>query len=97
MGDVIDRKPPQWQKKDQVEVGEDAMILRLAGAVLHTLNDQEAVPTVAQLAVLKLVTRAVLGNYVAVTPSTTAREVMEQAADMASRYAVTGADGKSYD
>ena len=96
MGDVIDRKPPQWQKREQVEKGEDAMVLRLASAVLQVLTD-EVVPTQAQIAVLQLVQRAVLGNYLAATPSTTAREVLSQAADLARQYDVRGADGQCYD
>lgn len=96
MGDVIDRKPPQWQKKAPVEVDEDAMILRLASAVLRTLTD-EVVPTQAQIAVLQLVKRAVLGNYLAATPSASAREVLSQANALARNYSVMGADGQSYD
>lgn len=92
MGDLIDRAPPQWKKREPVESDEDALVLRLAATVLRVLTD-EAVPTPAQIAVLMLVQRAVVSNYAAVTDVVSARRAYAQAEDLAKRYSVYGADG----
>ncbi len=96
MGDVLDPKPPQWQRKEQLEDIPEDRVLLLA-TKLKAQIDAEVDSTLVQLAALRLVTKAVVGNYRNIVGTEAARELMRQASEMCEQYAVRGIDDNPED
>lgn len=91
MGDLLDPKPPQWQRKEPLEDIPEDLVLTLAGKLKEQI-DADVCSTLVQLAALRLVTKAVLGNYRNIVGTDAAREVMRQASEMCEQYEVKGVD-----
>ena len=95
MGNLLDPKPPQWQRKETLDdVSEDRVVLlasKLKSELIQII-DGEVDSTLVQLAALRLVLKAVVGNYRSVMGHDAAKELMRQASEMAEQYQVNGID-----
>lgn len=92
MGEVLDPKPPQWQRKQPVEDVPEDLVLLLASKLKAVIDGGSEDSTLVQLAALRLVLKAVIGNYRAIMGHTTAKEMMRQAAEIADQYQINGID-----
>jgi hypothetical protein len=95
MGDVLDPKPPQWQRKQALEDVPEDRVLILASKLKSELTEiiaGEVDSTLVQLAALRLVLKAVVGNYRIIMGHAAAKELMRQASEMAEQYQVNGID-----
>lgn len=90
MGEVLDPKPPQWERKQPLgeDVSEDRVTL-LAGRLLSALSE-EIDATVVQIAALRLLQKTVVGIYIEAMGIDAARELMKQAVELASHYTIRG-------
>lgn len=92
MDKVIRPNVPQWERKQALEnVAEDST-LYLAQRLMEVLTG-ELYPTVVQLAALRLVQKAVIGNYAEAMGAVDTQELLAQATVLASQYSVRGSDG----
>jgi hypothetical protein len=91
MGRIIDPRPPQWERKQPVDDVREDRVLCLAESLLRVLTG-ETDPTAVQLAALRLVQKAVIGNYSSAMGLDNAKAVLAQATELASCYAINIAD-----
>lgn len=91
MGDLLKPNPPQWQRKEPLEDIQEDRVLRLAGE-LKAQIDKEVDSTLVQLAALRLVLKAVVGNYRKHVGHEAAKVLMQQATEMCAQYEVQGID-----
>jgi hypothetical protein len=96
MGDLLDPKPAQWQRKVPLEDIPEDRVLLLANR-LKAVIDSEVEPTIVQLAGLRLVLKAIIGNYRAIVGHETAKEMMRQASQLTEQYEVKGIDDRPED
>lgn len=94
MGDVLDPKPPQWERKTPLEDVPEDRVLMLTNAFMDVLNNGEIDSTLVQLVAIRLVLKGVVGNYRAIVGHDAARELMRQAAEMAEQYTIKGIDNE---
>lgn len=94
MGDVIEPKIPQWQRKnpDTSEGVEQDDVLDLLQKLMLVLESKVAT-TVVQLSALRLIQKAIVGNYQIAMGSEDTKELLRQAQELASMYVVRGHDG----
>lgn len=92
MGDVLDPKPPQWERRHALENVAEDLTLQLAARFMQMLTE-ELDSTVVQLAALRLVQKAIIGNYQLCMGETDTKEVLAQATALAAQYIVRGSDG----
>jgi hypothetical protein len=92
MGDVLDPKPPQWQRKVALEDVPEDRVLMLTNALMAVVNSDEIDSTLVQLVAIRLILKGVVGNYRAIVGHDAARELMRQAAEMAEQYTIKGVD-----
>jgi hypothetical protein len=91
MDKVIRPNVPQWERKPALENVQEDRTLYLAERLMNTLLE-EVDPTVVQLAALRLVQKAIIGNYQSCMGAPDTKEVLSQAAALAAQYAVRGID-----
>jgi len=92
MGDLVDPKPPQWQRKTtEDDVREDSTI-DLAQRLMELICGNME-PTVVQLAALRLVQKAVIGNYQLCQGRDATLILLGQAKELAEAYVIRGSDG----
>ncbi len=91
MGDLLEPKPPQWQRREHVEDVPEDRVLLLTEVLWQTLH-REVDPTVVTLAAIRLVMKGIVGHYQKVIGRDAAKELMKQAAEMADKYEVMGVD-----
>lgn len=91
MGDLLKPKPPQWQRKEVLEdVPEDRVLLLASN--LKAVIDSDVDSTLVQLAAIRLVLKAVVGNYRSIVGHEAAQELMRQASVMCEQYEIKGID-----
>lgn len=95
MGNVLDPKPPQWERKQKSdgseEESEDRVVL-LATQLLNTLTS-DTDPVVVQLAALRLLQKGVILRYRQLIGVADTQEALRQATEMAQNYIVKSPDG----
>ncbi len=91
MGNVLDPKPPQWQRKETLEDVREDRVLMLADK-LKAQIDADVDSTLVLLAALRLVTKAVVGNYRNIVGLEATRELLRQASELCSMYEIKGID-----
>lgn len=92
MGDVVDPKPPQWNRKEPLEdVPEDRTLL-LVMKLMAALTEELDTPVV-RLAALRLVQKGVIVEYRQRAGTPAAEETLRQARDLAGLYVIQGPDG----
>ena len=95
MGDVLDPKPPQWQRKVALEDVPEDRVLLLAGKLKAQVDAYVAADVdsmLVQLVAIRLVLKAIVGNYRNIVGHEAARELMRQASEMCEQYQVNGID-----
>ncbi len=97
MGKLVDPKFPQWQRKnpDTSEGEAQDDVLGLLQKFMSIL-ESEVVTTVVQLAALRLIQKAVIGNYQLAMGSEDTKELLRQAQELASEYMIRGHDGTEF-
>lgn len=89
MGDLINPKPPQWERiAGQQEVKDDAVIA-LAARLMECVN-QGVEPQIAVMAALRMVQKAVILNYQRCVGPEATREALRQATLLAAQYHIDG-------
>ena len=91
MGDLLEPKPPQWQRKEELDDISEDRVLLLANN-LKAVIDSEVDSTLVQLAAMRLVLKAIVGNYRSIVGHEAAQELMRQASVMCEQYEVKGID-----
>jgi len=91
MDKVIRPIVPQWERKQALENVSEDSTLHLSQQLMDVLTS-ELYPTVVQLAALRLVLKAVIGNYQACMGATDTRELLSQATALAAQYNIRGSD-----
>lgn len=88
MGDLLDPRPSQWQRRDQPDdaQGED-LTLRIVTELMAVLT-QEVVPTVALLAALRMAQKSVISTYQMAYGAAQAKALLEQATVLAAQYTI---------
>ncbi len=95
MGEILDPKPPQWQREQPLEdVAEDRVLL-LADRLMRTLTDGELDSTLVQVTSLMLLLKATVGNYRSIVGKEAANELSRQASEMLAYYRINGVDDSS--
>lgn len=89
MGDLLEPKPPQWQRKNE-EVPGDRVLL-LTEQLWQTLH-KEVDPVVVTLAAIRLAMKGIVGHYQKQAGPEAAKELMKQATELAAKYKVDGID-----
>lgn len=92
MGDLVDPKPPQWEHKKPSEDACEDSVTDLAQRLMDTLFAGME-PTVTHLAALRLVQKAVIGNYHMCMGADATRTALAQAKAAADAYRIRGSDG----
>lgn len=91
MGDIIDPRPPQWERKQPVDDVREERVIALATALVKALTE-EVDPVVVQLAALRLASRATIGIYQVAMGATAAKEALLQAEKMADMFVINGVE-----
>lgn len=98
MGDIVDPRPPQWARAPVLEDVREDGVLDLAQRVMQLIQQDlcpTVEPTVLQLAALRLVQKAVVGNYQIQMGEDATKVLLQQARELAAAYVVRGTDGTS--
>jgi len=96
MGDIIDPKPPQWERTPVMEDVREDGVIDLARRIMELIQQDLAStvePTVLQLAALRLAQKAVIGNYQIQMGEEATALLLKQARELAGVYVVRGTDG----
>lgn len=89
MGDLLEPKPPQWQRREHVEDVPEDRVLLLTEKIWQSLHS-EVDPTVVTLAAIRLVMKGIVGHYRKAVGHEAAKELVRQAAELADKYEVRG-------
>lgn len=95
MGDVLNPKFPQWERKQALENVQEDRTLRLVHCLMEALTG-ELDSTVVRLAAIRLVQKAIIGEYQRQMGDIDAKELLSQATALAAQYAVRGSDGTEF-
>lgn len=91
MGDVVRPKPPQWERRSREHQVVDDLVINLV-VRLNSCITAGIEPTVVQLAALRMLQKAILGNYANCLGRESMLEIARQASDLASMYQIEGVD-----
>lgn len=95
MGDLLDPKPPQWRRREALEDVSEDRVLLLAEKLKRQIEqqvDDDVDSTVVQCAAIRLVLKAIVGNYRSIMGHVAAQELMRQASELSEQYQVNGID-----
>ncbi len=91
MGDVIDRHPPQWERRSRPEETAGDAVLALVVKLTAELNATAGVnPTIVRLAALRLALKAVILDHQRCVGIEETRETLKQASELAAQYVING-------
>lgn len=88
MGDLLDPRPVQWNRRDQSEGDQgDDLTLRVVTELMEVLT-REVVPPAVLLAALRMVQKSVISTYQMSYGIEQARAMLEQASTIAAQYTI---------
>lgn len=88
MGDLLDPRPSQWQRRGQPDdaQGED-LTLRVVTELMSVLT-REVVPSVVLLAALRMAQKSVITTYQLAYGVEQAKDLLEHATTLAAQYTI---------
>jgi hypothetical protein len=92
MGELVDPKPPQWERKAAADDVRNDGTIDLAQRIMELLSANME-PMVVQLAALRLVQKAVIGDYHFSMGKEATTTLLQQAKELAEAYVIRGPDG----
>ncbi len=97
MGKVIDKKSPQWQRKEEQDDVRSDTVIELTEKLIALITDPAGpvYPTGVQVAALVLATKTVTLSYRDATTEAAAQEMVRQAQELVNQYDVRNGDGKT--
>lgn len=89
MGNVIDPKPPQWQRREErADIKDDAVLSLVARLVTCATTSVE--PDIVVMAALRMVQKAAITTYQLRAGKEATAEMLRQAAELAAQYTING-------
>jgi hypothetical protein len=94
MGDLVDPKPAQWERKSAADDVREDGTLDLSQRIMELLCSNLE-PSVVQLAAIRLVQKAVIVNYQLCMGREATLTLLSQAKELADAYVIRGSDGET--